>query len=209
MIKGMAKKGGPSKRKDAITRSLLHDLVLCLKKFQSNFMSTLLKAVFLLAYHGCFRIGELCKSKDLSHTIKLDNVLFINSPVTHLEITLNSFKHSKSPSTFSIPPSPDSDFCPIRALLHYLKIRPPGLGPLFLTETGSPLNRVTVSKILKSSLANLGLQPDSFDTHSFRVGRATDLALSGASDSLIREAGRWSSNAFQKYLRFDAFVVPQ
>ena len=48
-----------------------------------------------------------------------------------------------------------------------------------------------------------GLGPAGYNIHSLRVGKATDLALGGASDAVIRESGRWASNAFLKYLRFE------
>ena len=168
----------------------------------------MIRSTFLLLYHGCFRVGEVSKSKNILHTLKIENISFINYPCTHANFKLVSHKHSKGETTIAIKVGHIPAYCPIRSLLEYLKLRSQTPGPLFLLETGSPLDRATIAKYLSSSLANSGLQSNLFSTHSFRVGRATDLALSGVSESLLRETGRWSSNAFMKYLRFNVFTVP-
>jgi len=46
-----------------------------------------------------------------------------------------------------------------------------------------------------------GYSPKSFNTHSFRIGRATDMALEGCSDQQIKLAGRWKSYAFKDYIK--------
>lgn len=40
-----------------------------------------------------------------------------------------------------------------------------------------------------------------FRPHSFRIGRATDRAKQGVSESEIKALGRWESRAFQNYIR--------
>jgi hypothetical protein len=40
-----------------------------------------------------------------------------------------------------------------------------------------------------------------FTTHSFRIGLATELARLGCSDEEIKQAGRWSSRVFERYVR--------
>ena len=47
-----------------------------------------------------------------------------------------------------------------------------------------------------------------YNTHSLRAGRATDLAIVGTPDAIIKETGRWTSNAYVKYVRFNSFVLP-
>ncbi len=54
---------------------------------------------------------------------------------------------------------------------------------------------------LRLCLDYLGWNQLPINTHSFRVGRATDLFDSKHSDSYIQEVGRWSSNAFKCYIR--------
>ena len=40
-----------------------------------------------------------------------------------------------------------------------------------------------------------------FRSHSFRIGAATWLASKGVLDEAIKHMGRWSSNAFKRYIR--------
>ena len=207
MLKGL-QKGSPRVKKEPITRDILHKLLDNLTIRDNHYLSIMIKSAFLLLYHGCFRVGEVSKSKHILHTLKIENISFINHPCTHANFKLVSHKYSKGETTIAIKVGHIPAYCPIRSLLEYLKLRSQTPGPLFLLETGSPLDRATIAKCLSSSLANSGLQSNLFSTHSFRVGRATDLALSGVSESLLRETGRWSSNAFLKYLRFNVFTVP-
>ena len=70
------------------------------------------------------------------------------------------------------------------------------------------ISRYSVNRVLKDCLRKRGYDTPRFNTHSFRVGRASDLAIKGASERLIKETGRWNSNAFIDYLRFDLFQLP-
>ena len=45
------------------------------------------------------------------------------------------------------------------------------------------------------------------NTHSFRIGGATAAASDGISDSTIQILGRWSSDAYRRYLRFSDTVI--
>ena len=65
-----------------------------------------------------------------------------------------------------------------------------------------------MARHLKDLVAAVGENPEDFNTHSLRVGRATDLALAGTSDAIIRQTGRWKSNAYLAYVRFDLFHLP-
>ena len=52
---------------------------------------------------------------------------------------------------------------------------------------------------LKSLLIFSGLNTSHFKGHSFKIGSAA--AMRGESDAQIRAAGRWSSDAFERYIR--------
>ena len=47
----------------------------------------------------------------------------------------------------------------------------------------------------------IGENPESFSSHSFRIGAATSWAQQGVSDIQMRQLGRWKSNALNKYIR--------
>ena len=43
--------------------------------------------------------------------------------------------------------------------------------------------------------------PDCYNSHSLRIGKATDMAKVGCSDYDIKSASRWKTNAFKAYIR--------
>ena len=198
------------RRVHSIGKPLLHKLLPFIRSVsKSHFDSSALKSILLLLYHGCFRIGELTCSNSLKNTIHICNVeVSFLSRFPSIVFTLSNFKHSKEPKRVSLSPAPGSPFCPVSSLLEYLLVRPPIEGPLFISPDGSPLTREFVASHLRKALTLCHPSPSLFNTHSLRVGRATDLAIEGVPDHIIRETGRWSSNAYLDYIRFPIFSLP-
>ena len=170
----------------------------------TSYIKKLLKAVFSLLYHGCLRISELAKSGRADHALRHHQAKyqfsFPRGKPTSVTLHLNSFKHSKEPVKIKIMSSSDPMICPVQLLDNFQNIRPHSTY-LFCEQNGNPISRSFVVRwlnklVAKSSFANLKI-----NTHSLRIGRTTDLALAGASDAYIRQAGRWSSNAYLKYIR--------
>ena len=206
VLAGMANASPAEKRVEPLTWPRLRKVITILPGKVPLYQAIMLKAAFLLAYYASLRVSEFAKSASLAHTIKLDQVAVGKSELT---LTLLSFKHSKRPAKITIQADPKrEDVCPVRALKNYLAIRTNGSPHLFCLQNGSVLTRALVSKALKSCVKELGLKADDFDTHSFRAGRTTDLVEAGYSDSTIRESGRWASDAYLRYVRFDLFRAP-
>ena len=90
--------------------------------------------------------------------------------------------------------------CPVAASLAYLNLRGPEPGPLFRYANGSPLSRQQLSTSLQSILRSAGVSGQ-YSGHSFRIGAATTAAQRGIPDHLIKTLGRWSSDAYQTYIR--------
>ena len=64
------------------------------------------------------------------------------------------------------------------------------------------MTRNQFAAVLNKALQSLGIKnSDSFRTHSFRIGCASDLFEKGASEQENMRLGRWKSNAFQGYIR--------
>ena len=72
---------------------------------------------------------------------------------------------------------------------------------LFIFQDGTNLQNFHLRNLLRSILTELHLDADLYDTHSFRIGRATDLFKYNTNIDKIKELGRWKSNAVYKYLR--------
>ena len=105
----------------------------------------------------------------------------------------------------SIGPSGNS-LCPVSALRHYLQLRGFAPGPLFVSSLGCPLSPFLVNSWLRSILATVGISGH-YSSHSFRIGAATCAAAAGVPDHLIKTLGRWSSNAYQLYIRTPPHVL--
>ena len=90
--------------------------------------------------------------------------------------------------------------CALLAMLAYLSMRGNAPGPLFLLKNGQPLSRPLLTNRLRQILSAAGIDGN-FSSHSFRIGAATVAARNGVPDHLIQALGRWTSNAYQLYIR--------
>lgn len=95
----------------------------------------------------------------------------------------------------------DSTVCPVKAVLAYLAMRGSQTGPLFITQTGKGLTRQIFSTALDSLLAELNLDTQHYNTHSFRIGAATSAMQAKIPDTYIQMMGRWQSDAYQRYIK--------
>ena len=91
--------------------------------------------------------------------------------------------------------------CPVSALLAYLVLRGTTPGPLFQFQDGSTLSKGRLLFHLHQTLQARGVGPSGLTGHSFRIGAATAAAQSGLEDSFIQTLGRWTSDAFRRYIR--------
>ena len=90
--------------------------------------------------------------------------------------------------------------CPISAILAYLHLRGLSSGPLFIDIHGRPLTRSRLSSCIQSVLQGAVISGQ-FSGHSFRIGAATTAEQCGIPDHLIKTMGRWTSDAYQLYVR--------
>ena len=95
----------------------------------------------------------------------------------------------------------EGPLCPVAAVLAYIALRGPGEGPLFRFQDGCSLTRQHHVAKLREVLQEVGLHPEKYAGHSFRIGAATMAAACGVQDSLIKTMGRWESIAYQLYVR--------
>lgn len=83
----------------------------------------------------------------------------------------------------------------------YFSVRPHDEGPFFCHLNGKPLTSYQFTAILHKSIKFIGLDTSTFKSHSFRIGGATHLYLTGVPEEDIKIKGRWKSNAMYSYIR--------
>ena len=167
----------------------------------------LLQTIFAVSYYGLFRIGELtvgdhqAKACDVHVAGNKDKILIVlRSSKTHgresrpqeIKITSNE-KVKKS-----------INFCPFHLMKTYIQYRGGDLSDdegFFIFSDGTGVKPTNVRIVLRTILSKLNLEPKYYDTHSFRIGRASDLLKFQVPISRIKQIGRWKSNAVFKYLR--------
>jgi hypothetical protein len=153
-----------------------------------------------LAFYGLLTIGKITHSE---HNLQFQNVSVERNAV---RIVFQSYKHSEGkPVVHLLEAQPSVTHCPVASLQSFLACRPHSPGPLFCTKEGKAIARGQICTELRLAFALTGLGQERFTSHSFRIGGATFLARQGASDAQIRQAGRWSTNDFTKYVRLHVF----
>jgi len=60
---------------------------------------------------------------------------------------------------------------------------------------------------MKGAAADFGLQPKWVATHSIRISGATALLMAGVPPETVQIMGRWISNAFIGYTRYQAELM--
>ena len=161
----------------------------------SDYESILFSTMFLFAFFFGLRIGE--------YTTSPHNLQFSDITVSKTEVIVmfQSFKHSNS-NRRTLPHSmkpTSSRYCPVVSENNYLKRRPRGPGPIFIS-LGKPISPKTFTLKFKQLVRLTGRSPEHYSAHSFRIGAATHWFNQNISESRIRQLGRWSSNAFSSYI---------
>jgi hypothetical protein len=166
-------------------------------------------AIATIAFHGAFRIHELlCK---IETEFDPDFALLGKDIVTKIEaggkqvieITLKSSKENKSGKAVIIDIfETGGALCPIKAYMRWQSRCPQKRDmPAFRDEKGTPVTGAKMNKWLKELLGkHVDYEKGKFTGHSFRIGLATTLGTLGFSNDDIKEAGRWSSNAYEIYM---------
>jgi hypothetical protein len=88
-------------------------------------------------------------------------------------------------------------------MLLYLKLRQrtPPESPLFILPNGRPMTKEWFRVHLAKVVEGCGLPSPLYTGHSFRIGAATTAAEQGLPDASIKRLGRWSSTAYESYIR--------
>jgi hypothetical protein len=171
----------------------------------------LMWAVSTLAFHGAFRSGEILSKKeqtfDKDFTLLTEDIKLMKDSEEDqylLAVKLKSPKEDRTGKAVIVEVfETKGTLCPVKAFIRW-KNRTVAESnmPLFRQENGVPLTSRQLNLWLKELLiGNIDYQNGKISSHSFRIGLATTLGTLGFSADDIKEAGRWSSNAYEIYLR--------
>jgi site-specific recombinase XerD len=204
LLLAYGKTDGPQVIRNPIVKSVLEKIMKALPHMiKDKYECIMLLSLFSLMYAALLRISEVSYSSKSKHNLKANNVLLVgnkNSNVIRLD--MKSCKFSKGPiapmliKRNAICPV----ICPVAAYQAYIDVRPSSKFA-FSNKYGSPITPAYVRKTLRSILTRIKHKSTEFNTHSFRIGRATDMYTAGSSDIQIAKAGRWNSKAFLKYIK--------
>ena len=172
----------------------------------------LMWTVATLAFHGAFRIHELlCKTEteyDPDFALLTGDVKIRpgrgETEDRFLEVKLKCPKESKTGKAVVLEVyETKGTLCPVKAFERWecRTVTKAGL-PLFRDESGTPLTGARMNRWLKERLKeHVDYRKGKFTSHSFRIGLATTMGTEGFSAADIKEAGRWSSNAYELYMK--------
>lgn len=217
VLKGIANKDGIAKRNDTTRRRL--PITLSMMRLIKHLISLtqyskedkgLIWTVSTIAFAGAFRIHELlCKQEssfDPAFALLGRDITWSKNPdgTETLHIALKCPKESKTaaPTVVDVFQS-NSSICPVRAFKkwHSIRHREEHM-PMFTFMSGTPLTGKKLNSILDKLLSpHTDKSLGTFRSHSFRAGLASELARLGFEDENIQASGRWSSRAFETYIK--------
>lgn len=81
--------------------------------------------------------------------------------------------------------------------------------PLFIDVNNAALSRNNFLNMLKHALTCVGYDSSMYSGHSFQIGAATTAGSVHVEDHLIKILGRWSSDAYCRYIRTPDLAIKQ
>ena len=174
----------------------------------------LLWSVSTIAFAGGFRVGELLARVEasfdplftlLGEDVKLVTLTIKQERVETIQIKIKSQKTDRIGVDCIIDVyESNGAICPVSAYKKWratTSVSDRNL-PAFSREDGRPLTSARFNKYLKSLLGkHIDYTGGAITGHSFRAGIASLLGNLGYSDVDIQSVGRWSSRAFEAYLK--------
>ena len=162
-----------------------------------------LRAALCLGFFGLLRVSEFtCPSATFynpSVHLGLQDISFSTRPdLIHVRIKTSKTDPFSVGHTIRVARTRNY-FCPFDVLMAFLLVRPRRPGPLFMLSDGSFLTRIDIHSLLRQTFPLV--DPVTIGTHSLRIGGASMLCSLGVPDATIQILGRWSSDAFRRYLR--------
>ena len=172
-----------------------------------SYTPTLIWAACCLGFFGFLRCSEFLTPDGVAYSqdehLSISDISLDNS--SHPWKLLVRIKVSKTDQyrvgTTVVLGHTGNDLCPVASMLDYLNSRGNRPGALFQSGTGEPIHRQFFVNKVQQALASAGIPGHLFNGHSFRIGAATTASAVGIPETIIKHLGRWSSAAYQAYIR--------
>jgi len=168
-----------------------------------------------LLFHAACRGGELlCKREDIfDPAVELlrQDTLFRSAISSNgeekgtVQLRLKLPKEAKDRRATVVDVFETStSICPVRAFRKWQKETETAKQhePAFIWENGKPVTARAMNALIKELLDPV-LPGHNITVHSFRTGAASLMGQLGYSDNEIKDIGRWSSRAFESYIKLN------
>ncbi len=196
-LKGAARTHGAAQR--VVKPLLIEDLRRILDLEGNTVADCRNKALLTIGYAGGFRRSELVALNRHDIEERLEGLV--------INITKSKTDQEKAGRTIGIPFSRGCH-CPVRLLLDWMQLCDPNQDAVFRgcakggSITDKRLSGEAVAKVVKASVARIGLNPDQYSGHSLRAGFVTSAVAAGARTDLIRkQTGHTSDQTMARYIR--------
>ena len=163
-----------------ITPDLLRKLHAILSRGPPSFDEVMLWAACCQGFFGFMRAGEFTKVSPTEDTLSVADVSVDLRDNPQVLAVLHRRKTDPFGAGVHLYVGRTGDvLCPVTAVLGYLAIRPPSIGPLLLFEDGTPLSRTRLITHMRAALSQAGVDTAGYSGHSFRIRAASTAARAG------------------------------
>lgn len=170
----------------------------------SAYETKLFTAVYSLAYFGLFRVSELVVTKlsQQHRALMFDDIsIENNNAALIIRLRISKCNQNGAPITIRLPQTRNHGLCCVKAMSDYMQVRNTASSILFCHGDSRPLTRSQFASVLSKVIPFTGIMTGKYRSHSFRIGRASELAVKGVSEESIKQMGRWSTSAYKQYIR--------
>ncbi len=203
LLKGVKRQNKTSDHRKPFTEKMVHELIMALPEvLEDPYMIVMFAALFSWAYYGGLRCSEYTMPVVADHNLHINDICRLEKgDRSAYRLRFRSYKHSPDYiPDFIMTQAKNQLFCPVFLMDQYLNVRKDVSEDLFVDHVG-PVTRLELDNLLTDCLNHLGWDVNSYESHSFRIGRATDWMSQGYSPAQIMQMGRWRSEAYKVYLR--------
>ena len=131
------------------------------------------------------------------HVVRIEHMFVDNMGVT---IYLTLSKTHQFLFCQRVRVAPQLHHYPVRYLLNYFAIQLIESGTLYVGPHNLPVQYLAVLSLFDKLAEFLDLPLGRYKPHSLHIGAMIELHVKGFSNEIIKQRGRWSSNAFQHYI---------